>query len=256
VAVFVDDDLAPFLLLPFTFLLYFIVVNSAMAAEIKVLSAGAIEPGVAKAIDAFRRETGYDVKVSFATAPAIVKRLAGGETADVVIAPPAALDELVKTGKAPSGDRVTVGRIGIGVTVRDGAALPRVATVDEFKQSLLGSESVVYNQASTGIYLENLFDRLGIAEQVRAKTTRYPDFAAVLEHVIKGRGKEIGLGATSVITEGKSRGLKFVGPLPAEIQNYTTYAATVMANIDAARELVRFLTSSAGRAAFASAGIE
>jgi molybdate transport system substrate-binding protein len=231
-----------FCLLPF----YFLIVSDAVAAEIKVLSAGAIEPGVAKAIDAFRRETGHDVKVFFATAPAIVKRLGGGETADVVIAPPTALDELVKAGKAATGDRVTVGRIGIGVAVRDGAALPRVATVDEFKQSLLGSESVVYNQASTGIYLENLFDRLGIAEQVRAKTTRYPDFAAVLEHVIKGRGKEIGLGATSVIIEGKSRGLKFVGPLPAEIQNYTTYAATVMADIDAARELVRFLASPHG----------
>jgi molybdate transport system substrate-binding protein len=241
-----------FCLLPF----YFPVVSDAMAAEIKVLSAGAIEPGVAKAIDAFRRETGHDVKVSFATAPAIVKRLGGGETADVVIAPPTALDELVKAGKAATSARVTVGRIGIGVAVRDGAPLPKIATVDEFKQSLSDAESVVYNQASTGIYVENLFDRLGIAAQLKTKTTRYPDFAAVLEHVIKGKGKEIGLGATTVIIEGKSRGLKFVGPLPVEIQNYTTYAATVMSDIDAARELVRFLTSLTGKTAFASAGIE
>lgn len=84
---------------------------------------------------------------------------------------------------------------------------------------------MVYNQASTGIYLEKLFDRLGIGEQVKAKTTRYPDAAAVLGHISKGKTNEIGLGATTVIFEAESKGLKFVGPLPAEIQNYTTYAA-------------------------------
>ncbi|HEY2987258.1 MAG TPA: substrate-binding domain-containing protein [Candidatus Binatia bacterium] len=227
-----------------------------MAAEIKVLSAGALEPGVAKAIDQFRRETGHDVNVAFATAPAIVKRLGGGETADVVIAPPAALDELGKIGQPVSGGRVMIGRIGIGVAVRDGAPAPKIATVDEFKQSLLSAESIVYNQASTGIYIESLFDRLGIAAQLRPKTTRYPDFAAVLEHVIKGKGKEIALGATTVIIEGQSRELKFAGPLPAEIQNYTSYAATVTADIAAAHEFVRYLTSPAAKAALASAGIE
>ena len=78
----------------------------------------------------------------------------------------------------------------------------------------------------------------------------------MLEHVIKGKSKEIGLGATTVIIEGKSRGLKFVGPLPPEIQNYTSYAATVTADTAAAREFVRYLTSPAGKAAFGSAGIE
>lgn len=226
-----------------------------MAAEIKVLSAGAVQPGLVKVIDAFRRETGHGVEVAFATAPAILKRIGGGETADVVIAPPAVLDELVKTGKTAMADRVTVGRIGVGVAVRDGVPLPKIATVDAFKQSLLKAESIVYNQASTGIYLAELFDRLEIAEQLKAKTTRYPDFAAVLDHVSKGKGNEIGLGAATVILESRNKGLKLVGPLPAEIQNYTTYAATVAAVNDAARELVRYFTTPAARATFAAAGI-
>ena len=230
--------------------------SNAMAAEISVLSAGAVEPGMVKVIDAFRRQTGHDVKVAFATAPAILKRMGGGETADVVIAPLAVLDELVKAGKSAAADRITVGRIGVGVTVRGGAPLPKIATVDEFKQSLLNAESIVYNQASTGIYIESLFDRLGIGEQLKPKTTRYPDFAAVLDHVIKGKGNEIGLGATAVILEGRNKGLRLVGPLPAEIQNYTTYAAAVVAANDAAREFVRYLTTPAAKAAFAAAGIE
>jgi molybdate transport system substrate-binding protein len=233
--------------------------GSAKAADITVLSAGAVEPGLTKVIAAFRRETGREVNVAFATAPAILKRIGGGETADVVIAPPAVLDEIVKAGKATPAERVSVGRVGIGIAVRAGAPAPKIATVDEFKQSLLNAESVVYNQASTGIYLERLFDRLGIAERLKAKATRYPDFAAVLDHMSKGGRNEIGLGAMTVIIEAGNKGLTLVGPLPAEIQNYTAYAATVAAGGDqkaAAREFVGYLTTRAAKAAFVAAGIE
>ncbi len=234
------------------------VMSNTMAAEIRVLSAGAVEPGLSGLIDRFQRETGHAVKVVFATAPAIRKRLGDGEKVDLIIAPPAVLDDLVKAGKAAAANRVTVGRVGVGVTVRAGAPLPRIATVDEFKQSLRNAESLVYNQASTGIYLEGLFDRLGIGE-LKAKTTRYPDGAAVLNHVIKGKGTEIGFGAITEIIEYSKKGLKLVGPLPAEIQNTTTYAATIVADsgpIDAPREFVRYITTPAARAAFAAAGVE
>jgi molybdate transport system substrate-binding protein len=145
------------------------------------------------------------------------------------------------------------------VMVCAGTPLPGIATVDEFKQALLSAESVVYNQASTGIYLEKLFECLGIAGHLKTKTVRYPDAAAVLEHICKGKGDEIGLGATTVIIEGESKGLKFVGPLPPEIQNYTTYAAailTVGSAPEAAWEFVRFLTGPVAQKVFAAAGIQ
>jgi molybdate transport system substrate-binding protein len=245
------------LLLPLTVL--WLPMNNVTAGEIRVLSAGAVEPGILKIIDTFRRETGHDVKITFATAPAISKRAGAGETVDIVIAPPAVLDEWVKAGKAALADRVTIGRIGVGVMVRAGAPPPKIATVDELKQSLLSAESLVYNQASTGIYLEGLFERLGIAGQLKPKTTRYPDAAAVLSHVSKGHGNEIGLGATTVIIEGESIGLKFVGPLPEDIQNYTAYAATVVADgagSVAAREFIGYLAAPLAKKVFASAGIE
>jgi molybdate transport system substrate-binding protein len=232
---------------------------SEAAKEVSVLSAGAVAPGVVKVIDTFRRETGHGVKVTFATAPAITKRASESESVDVVIAPPAVLDEWARAGKAIAADRVTIGRIGVGVMARIGAPLPKIATVDELKQSLLSAESVVYNQASTGIYLEKLFDRLGIGDQLKAKSTRYPDAAAVLNHIGNGKGYEIGLGATTVIIEGQSQGLQFVGPLPAEIQNYTTYAATVTMNgaaSGAARELIRYVTGPAGKKLLSAAGID
>ena len=236
---------------------FWLPMNNMTAEEIRVLSAGAVEPGILKIIDTFRRETGHNVKITFATAPAISKRVAGA-TVDIVIAPPAVLDEWVKAGKAAQAERVTIGRIGVGVMVRAGAPPPKIATVDEFKQSLLSAESLVYNQASTGIYLEGLFERLGIASQLKPKTTRYPDAAAVLSHVSKGHGNEIGLGATTVIIEGESIGLKFVGPLPEDIQNYTAYAAILAADgagSKATREFIGYLAAPLAKQIFGAAGI-
>jgi molybdate transport system substrate-binding protein len=238
---------------------FWLPMNNVTAGEIRVLSAGAVEPGIVKVIDTFRHETGYDVKITFATAPAITKRAGAGETVDIVIAPPAVLDEWVKAGKAAQADRVTIGRIGVGVMVRAGAPLPKISSTDEFKQSLLSAESLVYNQASTGIYLEGLFERLEIAGQLKPKTTRYPDAAAVLNHISKGHGNEIGLGATTVIIEGESIGLKFVGPLPEDVQNYTAYAATVVAQgagSVAAQEFLRYLITPVAKQIFAAAGIK
>jgi molybdate transport system substrate-binding protein len=230
-----------------------------MPTEIKILSAGAVKPGLTKVIDAFQRETVHEVKVKFATAPAILKQIGEGALVDIVIAPSAVLDELGKLNKVSHKDRVIVGRIGVGVMVRDGATPPRIATVDEFKEALGSADSVVYNQASTGTYLEALFDRLGIAAQLAAKSTRYPDFAAVLDHVARGKSGEVGLGATTVIIENAGKGVKFAGPLPAEIQNYTEYCATLMANgtaKTAALQLFSYLASPTSKSLFAAAGIE
>jgi molybdate transport system substrate-binding protein len=233
--------------------------DKTMEDELTILSAGAVKPGLTKVIDAFRRESNYAVRVSFATAPAILKKIGGGESVDLVVAPPKVLDELANTGKFPAADRITVGRIGVGVMVRDGAPLPAISTVEEFKSALINAESLVYNQASTGIYLEALFDRLGMGAALQAKSSRYPDFAAVLEHVRKGNGREIGLGATTVIIENSDKGVQFAGPLPQEIQNYTAYAATVTAEGDAkqaAPQFMRYLSSPAARSLLSVAGIQ
>jgi molybdate transport system substrate-binding protein len=226
-------------------------------AQLVLLSAGAVKPGLVNVIDTFQRETGHKVDVTFATAPEIRKRI-GSTAPDSVIAPLPLLDDLVKAGRA-AGERVTIGRVGVGVMVREGAPLPNIATVDELRQSLIDADSVVYNHASTGIYLEALFARLGIAAQLKTKTTRYPDAAAVLAHVGRGKIGEIGFGAITVIIEARSKGLVFVGPLPAEIQNYTAYAAMATvggAASDAAREFLHYFATDVAKAILAEAGIQ
>jgi molybdate transport system substrate-binding protein len=232
---------------------------TAFAAEIKVLSAGAVEPGLHAFAQIVKRETGHDLKIQFNTAPQIAKRLAAGEVYDILISPPAAIEQAVKDGKVVADSRVPVGRVGGGIIVRTAAAAPNVASVDAFKRALLDADSVVYNTASTGLYLDKLFANMGILEQVKPKSTRYADGAAVMEHIIKGKGNEIGFGAITEIKMYESKGLKLVGPLPAEVQNYTSYEAALMSGAtaaDAAKAVLRQLATPAGKAAFVSAGVE
>jgi molybdate transport system substrate-binding protein len=242
-----------------TIALPLLVSPAAFAEEINILSAGAVEPGIEAAADVFREETGTAVKIKFATAPAIQQRLGAGEAADLVIAPPAVIDDLAGKGKLDGERRVAIGRVGIGVVVRNGVTKPDVSSLEALKRALTTATAVVYNKASTGLYLDKLFERLGVAEQVRSKETRYPDGAAVLEHIIKGRGNEIGFGAMTEISLYRDKGLQFVGPLPAGAQNYTSYEAapaTAAANREGATAFVSFLGSAAAKQAFAAKGVE
>jgi molybdate transport system substrate-binding protein len=230
-----------------------------MAAEIKVLSAGAVEPGLHAFAEQVKRDLGHELKIIFNTTPQIAKRLAAGEVYDILILPPAAIEQAVKDGKVAADTRVPLGRVGAGIVVRSAAAAPNVATVDALKQALLNADSVVYNTASSGIYLDKLFTKMGVLDQIKPKTTRYPDAGAVMEHVIKGKGNEIGFGPITEIRQYEAKGLKFIGPLPAEVQNYTSYDAAVMTGAlsgEAAKAVLRQLATPAGKAAFVSAGVE
>jgi molybdate transport system substrate-binding protein len=237
--------------------------GSAHAAEITILSGGAVEPGLMAAVETYRQQ-GHVVSVSFATAPMIRQRIEAGTIVDVVIAPPAVTDQLGARGLLSDVKQI-IGRVGVGVAVRAGAERPAIGDPQAFEDSVTSADSLVFNQASTGIYLDGLFQKMGLAERIKPKSTRYPDGAAVMEHVIAGKGagtgtgNEIGFGAITEILLYKDKGLVFVGPLPPALQNYTRYVAAVMKNAPNAKEanaLVAFLASADGKAAFASGGVE
>ena len=231
------------------------------AADIKVLSAGAVEPAIEAFAHQLKRDTGHDLKILFNTAPQIAKRLAAGEVYDILISPPAVVDQALKDGKVVAEGRVRVGRVGGGIHVRSSAPVPNIATAEALKQAVLAADSVVYNTASTGLYLDKLFASMGILEQIKPKSTRYANGASVLEHVIKGKGNEIGFGAITEIKLYEGKGLKYVGPLPAEVQNYTSYDAAMMtggtaATEDLAREVLKHMATPASKAIFVKAGVE
>jgi molybdate transport system substrate-binding protein len=127
------------------------------------------------------------------------------------------------------------------------------------KQVLESADSIVYNEGSSGLYLDKLFAQMGIAEKLKAKTTRYPNGGQVAQHIVNGKGNEIGFLPVSYIMSNLSTGLQFVGPLPGETQNYTTYEAAAMTGgkaTDAARDFIRYLTTPGAKRIFAATGVD
>ena len=227
------------------------------AAEITVMSGGAIEPGLKAAAAEFEKQTGHKVHITFNTTPQMRKRVAAGDTFDVVIAPPKAVAEFAGAGKVEAGG-VNVGRVGSGVAVRPGAPVPGIANAEDIKKTVLEAESIVFNRASTGIYFENLLKKMGVWEQVEPKTARYDTGAEVMKHALNGKGKEVAFGPITEILLAKEDGLVYVGPLPPDVQNYTSYTAVPMSagtQKDLARALTEFL-GGAGKPLFVAAGIE
>ena len=117
---------------------------------------------------------------------------------------------------------------------------------------------MVYNRASSGVYIETMLKKIGVYEEIRARLIRYDDGVAVMHHLMQGKGREFGFGGITDILMYRDQGLRLVGPLPEEIQNYTAYAAaliTASPRPDAARALLQFLASPPGKGLFSINGI-
>jgi len=228
--------------------------------ELKLLSAGAVKRGVAKIAADFERESGNKVRVEFATAPEIRKRVAAGEAADVVVAPPAAMDEFQKAGKIVAESRSFVGRSRMGVVVHATGAVPALGDTAAFKRALLGASAVVHNKASSGIYSAKLLEKLGLKDALESKIVIVETGSAIMEYVAAHPPSAIGLAQISevMVMIDKGCAVKLAAPLPDDIQNVTSYdAAAIRASQapDAARKLAASLSSDAAKKVFAATGI-
>jgi molybdate transport system substrate-binding protein len=232
--------------------------DSAVAAEIKVLTAGAMKQVVLAVLPAFEQQTGHKVTVDNDTVGALSRRIQGGETFDIAILSPAALSELAGKGKVESGS-TTLARVGVGVMVKAGAPRPDIGSVESFKQALLAAKSIGYidpaSGGSSGIYVQGLLDKLGISEQIKPKA-KLKQGGYVADLVASGEA-ELGIHQISEIVP--ATGVTLVGPLPSEIQNFTTYAAGIAAGTrgpDAAKQLARFLAGAETAAVLKAKGME
>ena len=198
----------------------------AEAADLKLLTAGAFKPVAVEIVAEFEKRTGNKVTIDNDTAGGLSKRVAAGEYFDVVIMPPLVLGPFLG-GKLDESSAKPLARAGIGVAVKEGAAKPDLSSVDSFKKALLAARSVGYvdpaSGGSSGIYLAKLFEKLGIAEQLKPKTVLVKG-GVVAEKVASGEA-EIGLQQASELMV--VPGAVFVGPIPLDLQNYTIYSGAV-----------------------------
>lgn len=229
------------------------------AAEIKVLTAGAFKEVLLAVVPEFEQETGHKVTVANDTIGALTRRIEGGEPFDVAVLTPRAVDELTGKGKFVEGTRTPLARVGVGVMVCDGAPKPDIGTVDGFKRALLAAKSIAYidpaSGGSSGIYVAGLLDKLGIADQLKTRT-RLKHGGHVADLIVSGEA-ELGIHQISEIVPVKD--VTLVGPLPAEIQSYTVYAAGLGAHARdsaAAKALIKALTGAGAAGALRSRGME
>jgi molybdate transport system substrate-binding protein len=228
----------------------------AQAATIKVLCDGPLELALPPIGEAFKKKTGHQVEFAFAPSPVIHKRIMDGETADLVIVQPNVSAELARNGKVDPGDHPAFGRIGIGLAARADAPPRDIKTADGLKQVLQRADTIVFNNVASGNQFAKVLERLGIAEEVKAKIVR-TEPSEMFERILAGSGDDLAVGALTQIRAEKR--LKLIGALPAELQSYLYYAAVPMTgapNMKAAVEFIRFLFTPAVKAQLAAAGVD
>lgn len=235
--------------------------GAAHADEIRVVTSGGFSAAYDQLVPLYEQATGHKVITSRGASmgnasDSIPSRLARGEQFDVVILADAALDQLAAQGKVETGSRVDLARSMIGMSVRKGTPKPDISTVDALKQTLLNAQSIAYSASASGTYLSNeLFPRLGVAEQIKDKATKI--YSERVGAVVLRGDAEIGFQQVSELLPFKE--LEFVGPLPDEVQQRVFFSAGVAAgaaNPDAARHLIRFLAAPAAAPIVRSTGME
>ena len=232
--------------------------HAAAAAEVKVLTAGAMKEVILALVPEFERATGHKVILDNDTAGALSRRIEGGEAVDLAVITPPVIDGLIGKGKLAPG-RTDLATVGIGVAVKEGAPLPDISSVDAFKRLLLAAKSVAQvdpaSGGTSGIYLAGLYQRLGIADQIKPKLVLVRGGSSA-PLVAKGAA-EIAIQQISEIIA--VAGVAFAGPLPREIQNLTTYSAALGAdakNPEAAKTLIALLRGAPAATLLRSKGME
>jgi molybdate transport system substrate-binding protein len=235
-------------------------VRPVSADDVTVMTSGALTAAYLELVPQLERVIEGKV-VTAATsmgtgADSIPSRLERGEPVDVVILADDALDQLIKDGRVLANSRVPLARSSIGMAVRVGAPKPDISSLQALKRTLLQAKSVAYSASVSGTYISTeLFQRLGIAEEMRGKSRRI-DRERVGAVVARGEA-EIGFQQISELLP--IPGIEYVGPLPPEVQRVTVFSAgvpTASKHAEAARALIRFLSSPDAAGTFEKTGLE
>ncbi len=242
------------------FALFLAATGLAQSAELRILAANGIQSVVEDLAPKFERAAGHKLVVGFATGGATVKRAQDGEVVDVVIAPRQGINGLVKIGKVASGNATALASTGISVAVRTGAPKPDISSPDALKRTLLAAKSLTYlnpaDGAASGIHFAKVLDRLGITNEMKAKTVYAANTGAVGGNVAKGDA-EIGVVQYQLLF--MVPGIDIVGPLPGDLQDSTVFSAAMMSSSteqDAAKAFIAFLRSPEAVAVIKSKGME
>jgi molybdate transport system substrate-binding protein len=229
-------------------------------SKLKVFCARSMTHAVTELANQFMRETGDQVDITFGPVGTLQRKLAAGETTDVLILGQPAMEMMEQQGCFVAGTRTDVSRVSIGVAVRDGAEAPDISTAEAFKTALLAAPAIAFTHASVGgtaaVYLPQMFKRMGIAEEIERKARPQQSGAEVAECVARGEAE---LGITLIPEIVPIKGARVIGKLPAALADDTTYTAAVAAGSAvpaAAAAFISALARPATREVWQAAGFE
>ena len=222
-------------------------------ADIKVMLSAAFKEAYLELVPQFERATGNKVSTAWVASVQMMSRLKGGEAVDLVILSGDSLDELVKARII--ADRQDIAKSGVAAAVRSGAPKPDISSAEALKRAVLAAKSVVYSTGPSGIYLIGLFERMGIADQIKSKVRQVQGEPA---GAVVARGEaELGFQQMSELLP--VPGIDIVGPLSADVQKITVFSAGVHRKAqaaDAARALIRFFKTPAAAPVIRQKGME
>ena len=234
--------------------------SAAFGAEIRVFCTFGLQRAITQLAPQFERETGNKLIMTFGPTGGVAARAKNGEPFDVVIVSKAAMADLVKLGKVVEQGRTDVARVGISVAIRRGGSRPDISSVESFKAALLAAKSISYTNpvdgGFSGVYFAELIKRLGIAEKLAPKTKLAPGGTSSGALVASGEAEIVIQTTSDLLT---TSGIDIVGPLPAEIQNYTVISAGIgakAADPAAAKRLILLLSSPAAYPVLRETGLE
>jgi molybdate transport system substrate-binding protein len=227
----------------------------AKAAELKIIAGGSMTASMNALAPEFEKATGHKLVTHFDSTPNIITRVNSGTPFDAVVVPVDVFKDAAAKARFAAGPTIDIARVGYGVIVRSGAAKPDISTADAFKKALLDAPSVAYLPTSAaGAYVTKVFERLGIAEAIKAKTKVQATPAGIPEAVAKGEA-ELGVFLTNVLI---APGVELVGPFPGDLQQELVFSAAVAADTkeaEAAKALIDYLRTPPATAVIKAKGM-
>ena len=227
--------------------------GGANAAELKVLAGGSLRSVLTELGPQFERASGHKLAIDFDTTPNLIKAATSGEPFDLGVVPIDVFKD--EAAKAKFKPQIEFARVGYGVAVRAGAPRPDVSTLEAFKKSLLDAKTITFLPASAaGAYILTVFDRLGIAQAMKAKTLVQEQPTGIVPAVVKGDA-ELAVFVNNVLT---APGIEIVGPFPSEVQQELIFPAAIANDAkqpEAAKAFIDFITSPAAEAAIKAKGM-
>ncbi len=213
------------------------------AAEVTVIASTAMREVLEELLPMFERTSGHKVVVSFQSGSVLPVKIKEGAQADLVVTTPATLDDLAAAGKVVAGSRIDFVRSGAGVAVRAGARKPDISTPEAFKNALLAARTVGISQGPSGVHFLSVLQRLGIADEIKAKRVT-PPLGTRIGTLIANGEAEIGVQQITELL--LIKGIDYIGPLPKELQAIIVYSLATPATArehESAKALAKFLTS-------------